>query len=49
MSESPLVVTVPEAAQLLGVCRALGYDLVRRRVVPSVRLAVGSSLPAIDT
>jgi excisionase family DNA binding protein len=33
-----LVVTVPEAAALLGVSRALGYALVANGQVPSVRL-----------
>ena len=38
MSEDRLVMTVPEAARALGISRALGYELVRRGVIPSLRL-----------
>jgi excisionase family DNA binding protein len=33
-----LTVTVEEAARMLGVSRALGYELVRRGEIPSLRL-----------
>lgn len=33
-----LVLSVPEAADLLGISRALGYELVARGELPSLRL-----------
>jgi excisionase family DNA binding protein len=33
-----LTLTVEEAASVLGVSRALGYELVRRGEIPSLRL-----------
>ena len=30
----PLVLTIPEAAELLGISRDLGYDLARRGQLP---------------
>ena len=33
-----LTLTVEEAAELLGVSRALGYELVARGEIPSLRL-----------
>lgn len=38
MEERSLVVSVADAGVLLGVSRALAYELVRRGVIPSVRL-----------
>jgi excisionase family DNA binding protein len=35
---SPLAVSVPEAARLLGISRNLAYDLVRMRELPAVRV-----------
>ena len=35
---SRLVLSVPEAADLLGISRALGYELVARGELPSLRL-----------
>jgi excisionase family DNA binding protein len=39
MADSPLVLTVEESAVVLGISRALAYELVRRGVIPSIRLA----------
>jgi len=33
-----LTLTVPEAARLLGISRALAYDAVRRGELPSIRV-----------
>jgi excisionase family DNA binding protein len=33
-----LVLSVPEAADLLGISRALGYELIARGELPSLRL-----------
>jgi excisionase family DNA binding protein len=33
-----LTVTVPEAAALLGISRALAYELVAREEIPAIRL-----------
>ena len=33
-----LTLSVPEAAELLGISRALGYELVARGELPSLRL-----------
>jgi excisionase family DNA binding protein len=38
VDETSLVVTVQEAANLLGISRGLAYQLVREGVVPSIRL-----------
>jgi excisionase family DNA binding protein len=38
MGDDSLVMSVEEAAALLGISRGLAYDLVRRQVVPSIRL-----------
>lgn len=38
MDKSKLVVTVEEAAQLLGISRGLAYELVRRGELPALRL-----------
>jgi len=38
MMAERLTVTVEEAAELLGVSRALGYELVARGEIPSLRL-----------
>jgi excisionase family DNA binding protein len=38
VEDERLVLTVTEAARLLGVSRALAYELVRRGVIPSLRL-----------
>jgi excisionase family DNA binding protein len=39
MAEERLTVSVPEAARLLGVSRSTVYELVRRGVLPSVRVS----------
>jgi excisionase family DNA binding protein len=48
--DDKLVVTVPEAARMLGVSRTLGYELVARGELGSVRLGrrVVVPLAAID-
>jgi excisionase family DNA binding protein len=33
-----LTLTVPEAAELLGISRALAYELVARKELPALRL-----------
>ena len=38
MSEGRLVLSVSEAAQLLGISRGLAYDLARAGQLPSLRL-----------
>ena len=38
MDNDRLTLTVEEAAQLLGISRALGYELVARGELPSIRL-----------
>lgn len=38
VSEKSLVMTVEEAAELLGISRGLAYELVRRRELPAIRL-----------
>jgi excisionase family DNA binding protein len=37
-SEQSLVMTVEEAARLLGISRGLAYELVRRGDIPALRL-----------
>jgi excisionase family DNA binding protein len=38
MADSPLVMSVTEAAEVLGISRGLAYELARTRRLPSVRL-----------
>ncbi len=38
MDTNRLTLTVEEAARLLGISRALGYELVARGELPSIRL-----------
>ena len=38
MDNDRLTLTVEEAAQLLGISRALGYELVARGELPSIHL-----------
>jgi excisionase family DNA binding protein len=38
MTDEPLVMTVGDAAKLLGISRGLAYELVRQGVIPSIRL-----------
>lgn len=38
MEKSTLVVSVEEAAELLGISRGLAYELVRRGELPALRL-----------
>ncbi len=38
MSEGRLVISVPEAAELLGISRGLAYELARVGQLPSLRL-----------
>jgi excisionase family DNA binding protein len=38
MAEESLVVSVEEAAVVLGISRGLAYELVRQGVIPSIRL-----------
>ena len=38
MDTGKLTLTVPEAAELLGISRALAYDLVARHELPALRL-----------
>ena len=38
MGDRSLVVTVEEAAVLLGISRSLAYELVRQGEIPSIRL-----------
>ena len=38
MAQNRLTLTVDEAAEMLGVSRALGYELVARGEIPSLRL-----------
>lgn len=38
MGDRSLVVSVEEAAVLLGISRGLAYELVRRGEIPSIRL-----------
>ena len=35
--QNRLVLTVPEAADLLGICRNAAYEAVRRGEIPSIR------------
>ena len=36
--QNRLVLTVPEAADLLGICRNAAYEAVRRGEIPSIRI-----------
>lgn len=38
MDETRLTLTVPQAAEVLGISRALAYELVARGELPSLRL-----------
>lgn len=38
VGDLPLALTVEQAAKLLNISRNLAYDLVRQRVIPSLRL-----------
>ena len=38
MDEMTLTLTVPQAAALLGISRALAYELIARGELPSLRL-----------
>lgn len=38
MDDTRLTLTVPQAAQVLGISRALAYELVARGELPSLRL-----------
>lgn len=38
VADKSLVLTVEEAAELLGISRGLAYELVRRRELPAIRL-----------
>ena len=51
MANDRLTLTVEEAAGLLGISRALGYELVARGEVPSIRLGRRIVVPrrALDT
>ncbi|MGH9043834.1 MAG: helix-turn-helix domain-containing protein [Acidimicrobiales bacterium] len=44
---SRLVFSVPEAAELLGISRALGYELVARGELPSLRLGRRIVVPRV--
>lgn len=51
MDDDRLTLTVEEAARLLGISRALAYELVARGEVPSIRLGRRIVVPrrALDT
>lgn len=51
MDDDRLTLTVEEAARLLGISRALGYELVAEGEVPSIRLGRRIVVPrrALDT
>ena len=38
MEQGPWTFTVDEVAKLLGISRTLAYELVSRKVLPSIRL-----------
>jgi excisionase family DNA binding protein len=38
MTDEPLVMTVEDAAKLLGISRGLAYELARQGTIPSIRL-----------
>jgi len=38
LAEKPLLLTVSEAARLLGICRNTCYELIRQQRIPHVRL-----------
>ena len=50
-SNDKLTFSVPEAAEVLGISRALAYELVARKQLPAVRLGRRLLVPrhAIDT
>ena len=41
------ILTVPEAAEVLGICRGSAYAAVKRGEVPSVRLGKRLLLPRV--
>lgn len=45
MSSDHLLLTVPEAAQLLQISRTLAYELVARGELPAVRLGRAIRIP----
>ena len=45
--EKRLCLTVPEAAEMLGISRNYGYELVRRGELPSVRFGKRIVIPKI--
>jgi excisionase family DNA binding protein len=45
MTDEPLVMTVGDAAKLLGISRGLAYELVRQGVIPSIRLGRRLAIP----
>lgn len=49
--DQPLVLTVPEAAQLLRISRAFAYELIARGDLPALRLGRRLVIPrhALDT
>lgn len=51
MDDDRLTLTVEEAARLLGISRALAYELVARGEVPGIRLGRRIVVPrrALDT
>jgi excisionase family DNA binding protein len=47
MTEGSLTLTVEQAADLLGISRALAYDLVRRHELPALRLGRRLVVPRV--
>jgi excisionase family DNA binding protein len=45
VNTNPLLVRVPEAAELLGVSRAKAYELVASGVIPVVRIGRATRVP----
>lgn len=45
LTDSRLVVTIPEAAKLLGISRSFAYELVKRGDLPVVRLGRRQLVP----
>lgn len=45
LTDSRLVVTIAEAAKLLGISRSFAYDLVKRGELPVVRLGRRQLVP----
>jgi excisionase family DNA binding protein len=42
-----LCITVPEAAEMLGISRNFAYELVKQGVIPSIRLGNRIVIPKI--